>query len=42
MKDENKKEYVAPEMIVYEFNCKTVLLQPSPDPQVPAGSGGFD
>ena len=42
MKDDQKKEYIAPEMRVYELDCKTVLLQPSPDPDAPAVSGGFD
>ena len=42
MKDDQKKEYIAPEMSVYELDCKTILLQPSPDPDGPAVSGGFD
>lgn len=38
---DQKKEYVAPKMSVYEIDCKTVLLQAS-NPDAPAVSGGFD
>ena len=39
MKEEQKKEYVAPEMRVHELDCKSNLLQGSNATVV---SGGFD
>lgn len=42
MKNEQKKEYVSPKMSVCELDCKTILLQPSPDPKGDPVSGGFD
>lgn len=40
MKDEQKKDYIAPQMSVYVIDCKTVLLQSSVD--APPGKGSFD